>query len=343
MGGSAVDKSKVSPAFWRIFENFGIKTSDILRLAKIPQHYIHSQDVLFSTDEMFRCWKAVETLATAPAVGIEIARAMASTILPPIFVAAQHSRNFQDAIAGLVEFKRRHMAVFYERTELDGTLQMSISLPFATEPTPAVVIDLAFGAIVEMGRLGTGHDIRPVRVELARPGRAAKAHEDFFGAPIRYDAPCDLLVLSTDDTRRTFCSHNPELLEVLVPAIHAAHEIPRVQRSIKAQVKSAIRLRLPRGRPSVTEIAADLNTHERTLQRRIRHDGTSFRALLSEARQEAIRNLVSKGDFQIDEVPTLLGYSDTSSFYRAFRNWEGITPAVWRRCEAVIGDAPTGN
>jgi AraC-like DNA-binding protein len=29
-----------------------------------------------------------------------------------------------------------------------------------------------------------------------------------------------------------------------------------------------------------------------------------------------------------------LGYQDTSSFYRAFREWEGVTPVRWRELNA---------
>ena len=35
------------------------------------------------------------------------------------------------------------------------------------------------------------------------------------------------------------------------------------------------------------------------------------------------------------EVACLLGYQDTSSFYRAFRDWEGVTPNQWRELNAA--------
>ena len=69
---------------------------------------------------------------------------------------------------------------------------------------------------------------------------------------------------------------------------------------------------------------------ERTLQRRITDEGATFRALLVEARQELGRRLLSDAAIGIDEVAYLLGYQDTSSFYRSFREWEGMTPNHWR-------------
>jgi len=80
----------------------------------------------------------------------------------------------------------------------------------------------------------------------------------------------------------------------------------------------------------LSEVARDLGLSGRTLQRRITEEGTSFRDLLSEARQELGRQLLSDPSAEIDEVACLLGYQDASSFYRAFRYWEGVTPSRWR-------------
>ena len=59
-------------------------------------------------------------------------------------------------------------------------------------------------------------------------------------------------------------------------------------------------------------------------------EGATFRDLLVEARQELGRKLLSDPSAAINEVAFLLGYQDTSSFYRAFKDWEGITPNRWR-------------
>jgi AraC-like DNA-binding protein len=73
---------------------------------------------------------------------------------------------------------------------------------------------------------------------------------------------------------------------------------------------------------------------DRTLQRRITEDGTTFRILLTEARQELARELLSAGDASLEEVAYLLGYQDVNAFHRAFKEWEGITPGEWRERRA---------
>ena len=82
----------------------------------------------------------------------------------------------------------------------------------------------------------------------------------------------------------------------------------------------------------------DLGLSERTLQRRITEEGTTFRALLLEARRSLGRQLLESPDCDIQEVAFLLGYQDANAFHRAFKEWEGVSPARWR---ALQGGAST--
>ncbi|WP_413715993.1 helix-turn-helix domain-containing protein [Sphingobium sp. B11D3A] len=51
---------------------------------------------------------------------------------------------------------------------------------------------------------------------------------------------------------------------------------------------------------------------------------------VQEARKELGRKLLSDPSADVPEVACILGFQDTTSFYRAFRGWEGVTPQVWR-------------
>ncbi|ULA62787.1 MAG: hypothetical protein LZF86_60014 [Nitrospira sp.] len=51
---------------------------------------------------------------------------------------------------------------------------------------------------------------------------------------------------------------------------------------------------------------------------------------MSAARRDLGRHLLTDPATGIDEVACLLGYQDTTSFYRAFREWEGMQPNRWR-------------
>jgi AraC-like DNA-binding protein len=70
--------------------------------------------------------------------------------------------------------------------------------------------------------------------------------------------------------------------------------------------------------------------HRRTLNRRLREDGTSFKALLDAIRYEFARQLLRDTPMSTIEVALNLGYSELGPFLRAFRRWSGTSPAAWR-------------
>ena len=103
-----------------------------------------------------------------------------------------------------------------------------------------------------------------------------------------------------------------------------------------------LKRRLASGKPELADVADALGFSERTLQRRIAEAGTSFRHLLEASRQELGRDMLASGVNGTEEIAYLLGYQDTSSFYSAFREWEGVTPSQWREdnvCLLYTSDA----
>jgi AraC-like DNA-binding protein len=80
-----------------------------------------------------------------------------------------------------------------------------------------------------------------------------------------------------------------------------------------------------RGRPALADVAHRLGMTNRTLQRRLRAEGTTFRALLDEAALQVAEHALS-GVSTLSETSAELGYSEPAAFHRAFKRWTGTTP-----------------
>ena len=94
-------------------------------------------------------------------------------------------------------------------------------------------------------------------------------------------------------------------------------------------------------RCTLDELAAHFSIHQRTLNRRLKDAGTSFRALHNEARHQTARQLLSDTRTGIDSIAALLGYSSATAFNRAFAQWEGTPPAQWRRHAQLVSRHPS--
>jgi AraC-like DNA-binding protein len=103
--------------------------------------------------------------------------------------------------------------------------------------------------------------------------------------------------------------------------------LARVQDArISSRVQQALLEALPDGTPSKPTVARRLGMSARNLQRHLASEGTSFSALLNEARITLARNYVDEGRLSVTEIAFVLGFADTSTFSRAFKRWTGVAP-----------------
>lgn len=329
-GALPADRCKVPLAFWSAVELVGIPPSALLRQARLPATLHLTGQGIVTTTQYFALMRALEQLSGEPALGIRMVELADTSVHPPSSLSAFYARDYRDGLARLARFKRLCTPELLEIAESGGDCTVTVKWLYANEAEPAVTIDITFATLVELGRRATGRPIAPRRVEFVRAGPKSAHYGAYFGCPVRYGAPRNALILDRADLDHPFPGHNPELLEMLTPALSAALGELEAHNTVAERVRIVLKRSLASGRPDLADVASQLGMSERTLQRRITEEGTSFRDLLVDARQDLGRLLLSDPSAGIDEVACLLGYQDTSSFYRAFREWEGVTPSRWR-------------
>jgi AraC-like DNA-binding protein len=84
------------------------------------------------------------------------------------------------------------------------------------------------------------------------------------------------------------------------------------------------------GEPQRPKTATILGMSERTLQRRLAEEGTSFQRLLDDTRRELAQHYLGQSNISLTDITYLLGFSDQSSFFRAARRWFGNSPRDYR-------------
>ena len=73
---------------------------------------------------------------------------------------------------------------------------------------------------------------------------------------------------------------------------------------------------------------------ERSLQRHLAEEGSSYQQLLNDTRRQLAERYLQDGQLPATEIALLLGYSEPSVFFRAFRQWSGMTPGEYRQRHA---------
>jgi AraC-like DNA-binding protein len=280
---------------------------------------------------MFAMWAAMRQLSGDPSIGWRCMSLIETHQYRPALLASLHARNYRESLQRHARYKQLCSAQEFRFTTRGEEVFIEASWPFAgSAMPPPPLIDAIFSLVVELGRRGTTTKLKPKRIELTRPTEANDGLSVYFGCPVNYRATRDALVLRAADLELPFITHNDELLQMLVPQLENQLKDGRAKLGTLEQVRWVLKRLLSGCRPDVLMVAKELGMSERTLQRRITEEGTTFRQMLNETRQELVREYLRDDAVEIAEAAFLVGYEDANSFYRAFRSWEGKTPTEWR-------------
>jgi AraC-like DNA-binding protein len=122
----------------------------------------------------------------------------------------------------------------------------------------------------------------------------------------------------------------PELLD-----LHERLAIAQVARlekkDIVGQVERIVAELLDSGEVTLDAVAERLGIKSRTLRTRLTEAETSFNQVLADFRYRLSRQLLATTDESIDEIVYLTGFSEPSTFYRAFKRWSAMTPIEYRK------------
>ena len=85
---------------------------------------------------------------------------------------------------------------------------------------------------------------------------------------------------------------------------------------------------------SLTALANQMNLPDYALSKLIKTEtGSTFKELLQQKRLHQAARLIRETDLPVSDVITLVGYDNTSYFYRVFREEFGLTPREYRRSQ----------
>jgi AraC-like DNA-binding protein len=199
---------------------------------------------------------------------------------------------------------------------------------------PAPYVDYALAAcLYRMSYVSEG----PVHADVylrRSPPADLRGHQQAFGPHLHFEAERDEARLPPSLWERPTKTPDPVLRELLEAHAQALVQRLSQEKDSLSDLQAAALQAMRAGRPELGWVARQMATSTRTLQRRLAEGGTSWRELLEGLRQQAAREYLQDPALSVDDVAVLLGYSEASTFHRAFRRWTGQSPGAWRQSRA---------
>jgi AraC-like DNA-binding protein len=156
-------------------------------------------------------------------------------------------------------------------------------------------------------------------------------YEAVFGCPVMFGAKRDAIALPASALDLPNRLSDMAVCNFLVQHLEEETQKLSLETPLVTELMTLLPERLRHGVPQAAEIASAMGISERTLYRRLADEGLTFRAVLGRAQTDLARNLLTTSDCSIAEVAFLTGFSEQSTFSRAFKRWVGQAPGQFRQ------------
>lgn len=239
-------------------------------------------------------------------------------------------------------------------TVREGLLKLAEFMPVAHSPESAIelretrdVAELRLGVRADLGvndqaqyqslvlnlkfiKMLAGPDFRPSYAHLSVDARQHDLAEieSIVGCRVHSGAPMNMIGFAAHTLDRAVPTANKLLFRLIGGYLDRVKVASR--RTIVERVEDYVRGALPSGDCSIERCARKLGMSVRTIQSRLSEGGLRFSDIVERQRAQMARVLLGEDALSLDEIALFLGYSEQTSFGRAFKRWTGVTPQRFR-------------
>ncbi|MGH8461381.1 MAG: AraC family transcriptional regulator [Stenotrophobium sp.] len=318
-------------AIARTLDAHGLDSVSLFVEAGLDPAILHDPNGRYPVSKMARLWQLAVAVTGDPCLGLKAAAYVQPATFHSLGLAMMASLNLEDALQRTARFSRivsNAVDIVIVRTPVGvkEVVRFLDGVPVVDE-----AIDLVMASTAKMGHMLTGLERLPIEIHLCRDGTAAMLAEfaAYFDCPVQFRAEENALLIPHEWMQRPLPMANPELArqnDRVVVEYLRRFDGARVSEKVRAELIS----RLPAGEPARAHVASALNMSEKTLQRRLSGEDSSYQQILDETRSELAQQYLRESRASVCEVTFRLGFSDQSSFTRAFKRWTGLSPGEFR-------------
>jgi AraC-like DNA-binding protein len=322
--------------FLGFLERQGHPLADVCRAAGIDPAIAQQPNSRVPASFMERLWPLAAQLTGSPDVGLLSAESYNPGALSIVGYVVLSCRTAGEALDRMtryapllndglqVELVERAGQVVCRFGAVDGVDS------YLRRDSRQVMETLAAGTVVTLKRLATG-PVDPVEIAFRHQAPVSVGeHHRIFGPAVRFGQAEDAVVYTRSALETPFISADPALLEVFEGDANRRLQALAAHGGVSGRVLSFLGARLRGAVPPLSEAATELAMSERSIQRSLSEEQTSYRQLVDDVRKNLAIEHLSRPGTSATDVAFLLGFSEPSAFTRAFRRWTGTAPTAFR-------------
>lgn len=310
-------------------ENMGIDAATVLNRIGMSFQQIQAKDLRTPHSAQRLFWEAITEVSNDPDIGLHLGEHLPvfrGQVIEYLFLS---SPTFGDGLTRALNYQRLISDAVQATLQEDdhGTYLCN---PGLTSSIHHLLVAVVLGVMKFFKYITEdAFNAELICFDFPEPENIAE-YQRVFGCELRFGEPetrmyFDEAVLATPSLHA-----EPELLK-LHEQLASEYVAKLEKQDFVGQVNRIIGELLESGNANLETVAERLDIKPRALRTRLAEVDTNFNQLLADYRCNLAKRLLAKTEESIDEIVYLTGFSEPSTFYRAFKRWTDLTPIEYRK------------
>lgn len=330
--GQLTDASVVLRLGYQAIRRAGLPTEEILTKAGVALGQVQTNErTPLNAQNAF--WAAAEEVSRDPDIGLHLGEHLPlfrGQVIEHLFVS---SENFGEGLKRSLAYQRLISDAFHASLviEDDRCYLTNGRQKYADTPLNRHFSECAVSGILRFFKFITEGRFELLYIDFNfSHGATDDEYLRVYGCPVSLGQRETRLYFDPTILEYPLWQAEPELLQLHEQlALEKLQELARYD--LVGEVRRAIGSSLETGETSLESVAQQLNITPRRLRTQLSEANTSFQQILSDYRCRLAKRLLATTNESVERIVYLTGFSEPSTFYRAFKRWTQETPVEYRK------------
>lgn len=335
--------------FFPVMQALGADPAPLLKEVGLSRRMLGNPELMIPAQPAIRLLERAAVVTHCATFGLHMAESREMANLGAISLLIAHQPTLRSALLALMQYRNRiNSALVLQLEDFSDSVLVREHISLGRAEPVQQSSDLALGVLARLCKNVVGDGWQAASVcftHAAPPAAEMPIYRRLFGCKPEFNSEFSGIVINLRDLDRPNQRADPALAEHARKLIESVMSAER--HSIAQQVEQSILLLMPAGLANIQTCSDMLGLTVRTLQRNLDTEGTSFSALLNQAREQLATKYLSNRQNRITDVAQLLGYGSIGAFTRWHNEAFGMTPsqrkkAMWAMTDFADRSGPPG-
>lgn len=265
-----------------------------------------------------------------PLFGLQLGLQQGAQALGNLWYAIQNAGSVGEALQALIQYFHVHSNGAQLQLECHGGYaRLMYEVTDGEAHSVRQTVELAMGISAHLMQGLLQHTWQPHSLQLRHsPVAEPSAYRRLLGITPHFNNSVNAWVFDERLLNIPLSNADQRLRQLVREHLD---ELARITlQELPSYVQKLLRTWLPHGQVRIEQVAVHMQLSPRSLKRYLRTQNTSFQALLDDTRQALATRYLRESSLSLTQLAGLLGYADLSTFSRAFKRWNGISPQQWK-------------